>query len=247
MVSKSTISFIQSLKQKKYRQKYNKFILEGEKIIMEGINQNNINFDSIYCLPEKKNLLLDSKISITEINSATLQKISNLKTPPGIIAVANIPPVKSISNLKIQKLAIFLEDIQDPGNLGTILRTAEWFGFNDIILSQETVEVYNPKVIQASMGSFARMNYYYSNIIEIKDTFPQVKIIGTSLQGNNLFEFEPSYPMIMTIGSESHGISDLTIQNSDVLLSIPKAKNSGAESLNAAIANAVFLTYLSLK
>ena len=245
MISKATISFIQSLKQKKYRQKYNKFILEGDKIILEAIKEARISFDSIFCLPEKLHLFEGYNVSLIEINAKTLDKISNLKTAPGILAVANIPTPIKASDIRINKMALYLDDIKDPGNLGTIIRTAEWFGVETIIASAETVELHNPKVIQASMGSFARMKYVIADLKVLKDQQPNLKVVGSVLGGQNLYDYKPPFPLMLVIGNESRGISETILKLCDDLLEVPMAVSSKAESLNAAVANAVFLSYFS--
>lgn len=247
MVSKATISFVQSLKQKKYRQKYNKFILEGEKIIIEGLKEGIISFDTIFCLPEKLHLLEDHNVKGIEINAKTLNKISNLRTPPGILAIANTAPLIKVEELDFEKVGIFLDDIKDPGNLGTIIRTAEWFGVKRIIVSPETVEIHNPKVIQASMGSFARIEFSIESLNEIKKTNPNLSIIASVLGGDNLYEFQPKFPLLLIVGNESKGISAETLKHCDQKLAIPQGKNSKAESLNAAIANAIFVSYFMQK
>lgn len=247
MISKATISFIHSLKQKKYRQNYNKFILEGEKIILEGLQESFISFDSIFCLDEKAHLLQDFGVNVSILNAKEMAKVSNLKTPPGILAVANMLPTKSLGQLSLGDVTLFLDDIKDPGNLGTIIRSAEWFGVQNIIVSSETVEWYNPKVIQASMGSFARVNCCVANIAEIKSTLADSTIIATSLDGNSLFDYKAQYPLIMVIGNESRGVSEKVLIAADELLLIPKAETSKAESLNAAIATSLFVSYFTRK
>lgn len=241
MISKATISFVQSLKQKKYRQKYNKFLFEGEKIILEGIEEGIISFDSIYCLPEKEHLLQGVIPQYTIINSKTLKTLSNLKTPPGILAVANIPVQKQIEDLNFDGLTLFLEDIRDPGNMGTIIRTADWFGIQNIIATRDSVEFYNPKVIQSTMGSFSRMNLLNLPVNELPDQLP---IYTTTLNGANLKHFEAPFSYILAIGSESHGASQQLCERSTGEITIPKNTNAKAESLNAAVAAAICLSHL---
>ncbi|WP_235295986.1 TrmH family RNA methyltransferase [Portibacter marinus] len=241
MISKATISFIQSLKQKKYRQKYNKFLLEGDKIITEGLKEGNISFDSIYCTPEKASLFDDIKIKYNIIDGKSIRKISNLKTPPGILAVANIPAQPEIDYIKLAGRVLYLDDLRDPGNMGTIIRSADWFGVATIVASHESVEFYNPKVIQASMGSFARVNLINAHISELKCDLP---IYGTSMIGESIYEFKAPKEMILVIGSESHGVSEEVKNHSKGVLTIPRSPKSGAESLNAGVATAILLSHI---
>lgn len=247
MISKASFSILQSLKQKKYRQKYNKFLVEGDKLVIEALLHQTINFEIIYCLAEKATLLHQFNVKPVIINASILEKISNLKTPPGIIGVVETSLIKPISSLSFAHVLIYLDDISDPGNLGTIIRTADWFGFQNIVASPETVEFYNPKVIQATMGSFANINYYVSSLSDLKNLLKDIPFIGTSLKGEELYSFLPPQKMVMMIGNESKGLSDFAIEASDRLLKIPQDPSSGAESLNAGIANAVFLSYFFQK
>lgn len=242
MISKASISFVQSLKQKKYRQKYNKFFFEGEKIILEGLEEGIISFDAIYCLPEKEHLVQGATDKYTIINSKTLKLLSNLKTPPGILAVANIPQQRSITELDFAGLSLFLEDIKDPGNMGTIIRTADWFGVQNLIATPESVEFYNPKVLQASMGSFSRINLLNLKTEDLPSDLP---IYTTTLRGLDLKHFEAPKSFILAFGSESTGASKQLCELSAAELSISKHPNAKAESLNAAIATAIFLSHLS--
>ncbi len=245
MISKATTSFVQSLKQKKFRQKYNKFILEGEKIILEGIEQRTIDFDTIFCLDDKIPLFEGFGVEITRITSKELQKLSSLKTPPGILAVANKPKVKAIEDLQIGQISLYLDDIKDPGNLGTIIRTAEWFGVQNVFASFESVELFNPKVLQSTMGSFARIHFLNVEISALKSSFPNIEVVGTSLHGTNMHDLTPTFPVLIVIGNESRGISQTTKSISDRLIKIPKSPGAKTESLNAAVATSIFLSHFT--
>ncbi|GLR20160.1 RNA methyltransferase [Portibacter lacus] len=242
MISKATVAFIQSLKQKKYRQKYNKFLVEGEKIILEGLQEKFISFDSIYCVSEKEVLLSETDIKYNIIDAKTISKLSNLKSPPGILAIANIPSQPSIDSLEFNGVSLYLDNIRDPGNMGTIIRTADWFGVKNIIAAPESVEFYNPKVLQATMGSFARLNLINAEIEELPSDIP---IYSSLLNGTKLSEFEKPESMILVIGSESHGVSQKIQKLSTEYLTISKSPYSRAESLNAGIATSIFLSHLT--
>lgn len=246
MLSKSTISFVQSLKQKKYRQKYNNFILEGDKIVKEAILSNIITLDKVFFLPQKAHLVPDSsRYESLSVSEKEMSRISNLKTPPGLLAIAKIPSPPSIGDLTFHNISVYLDDIKDPGNLGTIIRTCEWFGVDHLLLSPETVEVYNPKVIQSTMGSYARVNICRAQLSDIKSQHPNVKVLGTSLEGENMYQVEKSYPTILIIGNESHGMSEETLTLCDDLIKIPSHPNNKAESLNAGIATAISLSHFA--
>jgi len=244
MISKASISFIQSLKQKKYRQKYDKYILEGEKIIMEGLNEGLISFDSIYCLTEKAPFLEHINIKYNIIDHKTMGKLSNLRTPPGILAVANIPERSIPADQNLTGLILCLDNIKDPGNMGTIIRTADWFGVRTVIASPESVDFYNPNFVQASMGSNTRVQLSNMDLTSLKTELP---IYATTLSGKSLQEFKRPENMILVIGSESHGVSQKVLALSKESISIEKDANSLAESLNAGIATAIFLSHLSTK
>lgn len=247
MISKATLSFLQSLKHKKYRLKYDKFLVEGDKIIFEAISDQSIHFDTIYCIPEKAELFVSYNVHPIVINAKTMAKISNLSTPPGILAVGNMKKELEWEIFRKANQLIYLEDINNPGNLGTLLRTAEWFGFNHVVVSPNTVDLYNPKVIQASMGSFSRLSFKVATIEETKDQLPNVTFLGASLDGKNLFEYEPTFPLMILIGSESHGLKFETQELCNVNLRIPSAPGSKAESLNAGVAGALMMGYMFRK
>jgi len=177
-----------------------------------------------------------------------LKKISSLTTPNEVLAICAIPENKlNVSELK-NKLTLVLDDIRDPGNLGTIIRIADWFGIENIICSLETVDIYNPKVVQATMGSIARVNVFYEDLKTIflealtKNNFP---IYGTVLNGENIFEKSLTSNGFIVIGNESNGISIELLPLINEKISIPTFsvnETNSVESLNAAIATAIVCT-----
>ena len=208
MISKSQISFIKSLHQKKIRKEQGLFIVEGLKSIQEFINSEYL-VDSVYCT-ENLMLKLDNlsrKIKPVIISESELSRISTLSTPQAILAVVQIPKHTEI-NIKNLDCSFFLalDGVQDPGNLGTIIRTADWFGLNTILCSMDTAEVYNPKVVQASMGSLSRVNIIYTDLGVL---FSQINIpvYGALLDGKSIYETDFGQAGIVLLGNEGNGIS----------------------------------------
>src|SRR5690606_25993784 len=157
------ISFIKSLHQKKYRKENGIFIIEGVKSIIEFLNSD-YQIHSIYLTTQGKSALpqINANINLFEVTDTELEKISTLQTPQGMLAVVHIPEKGAIDQLTLEnQFSLVLDDVQDPGNFGTIIRTADWFGIKNIICSENTVEAYNPKTVQSTMGSLCRVNIIY--------------------------------------------------------------------------------------
>ncbi|MBB6127934.1 TrmH family RNA methyltransferase [Mucilaginibacter lappiensis] len=238
MLSKSQISLLSSLQHKKFRREHGLFMVEGYKSVTEFINSA-YQVDTIYHTPAiaPKLLNLSRKINFQEISLNELQKISSLKTPQEVIGLVKIPiwPVLNYKALE-KKFSLVLDSIQDPGNMGTIMRTADWFGIQDIICSEDTVDVYNPKVVQATMGSLARVNVHYADLLNV---LPQIKlpIFGAMLNGENIYNTHFGTEGLLVMGNEGNGISAPVEQLITSAVTIPRAGN--AESLNVAIATAI--------
>ncbi len=242
MLSINTTKYINSLKSGKFRKKYGKFAVEGQKIVNELINSNLI-IDSIFALKEwiedNKDL---SGIEINEISHRELKKISSLKTPNQVLAVVNKPDYKLNPRFLANEWVLVLDNIRDPGNLGTIIRTADWFGVRNIICSPDTVDVYNPKVIQATMGSFIRVKTHYTDPGKF---FAMVNkpVFGAVLNGKSIYNQHFPNSGFLIIGNESKGISEIVKQQITNPVTIPSfTGGSKAESLNASIAGAVILS-----
>jgi TrmH family RNA methyltransferase len=244
MLSKSQIGFIKSLHQKKYRKENGIFIIEGIKSIIEFI-PSLYQLHSIYYLPEYKALLpnLSPNIKLFEINNVELEKISTLQAPQGILALVHLPKPE-ILNLKALKnnFTLVLDGIQDPGNLGTIIRTADWFGFRNIVCSLNTVEIYNPKTVQATMGSLCRVNIFYE---DLNTWLPQIDIpvYGALLEGKNTYQVDWGEEGLLILGNEGQGISAEVIKFISHPVTIPRI--GGAESLNVAISAGIFCSEIS--
>jgi TrmH family RNA methyltransferase len=244
MLSKSNISLLQSLQHKKFRREHGLFLVEGYKSVTEFINSA-YQIEAVYhtAAIAPKLLKLLQKTNLNEISSAVIEKISALKTPADIIAVVKIPqwPVLNYNTLN-KKFSIVLDAIQDPGNMGTIIRTADWFGIENIICSEDCVEVYNPKVVQATMGSLSRMNVHYVDLASVLAE-KKLPVYGALLDGENIYNTNFGTEGLIVMGNEGNGLSDKVKQLVTKAITIPRGGR--AESLNVAIATAIFCSEIN--
>ncbi|MCD6090380.1 MAG: RNA methyltransferase [Bacteroidales bacterium] len=240
MLSQADIKLINSLKLSKTRRKMGLFLVEGPKMVNELIHYPNFEIQLIAA--SKK--WMDSQPNIQgyspkEISEKALQKLSNFSTANEVLAVVKMPENQEFK-LKKETLYLVLDNIQDPGNLGTIIRTAEWFGINEIVCSNDTVDQYNPKVVQSTMGSLFRVHCYYNDISSfLKEQ--KLPIYGTLLNGKNIYQEKLNSSGFIVIGNESKGISAAVQSLITHPLYIPSHGQSKAESLNASIASAVVM------
>ncbi|MBQ7205179.1 MAG: RNA methyltransferase, partial [Muribaculaceae bacterium] len=169
-------------------------------------------------------------------------RISQFDTPSDVIAVYE-KPEDTIDTARIGKnLNIVLDNIQDPGNLGTIIRLADWFGIHDIFASKTTVDVYNHKVVQATMGAIARVKVHYGDLEDVFEEYPDLPVYGTFLDGKNIYSSELGKTGFVIFGNEGQGISAKVAKHVDQRLLIPKAKGAGSESLNVGVAAAITIS-----
>lgn len=239
MLSKNELKYIQSLCQKKQRQEERLFLVEGAKLV-EELLQSGLNVRKIYALPvwaEKYSQLSQ----LTVITEEELEKISNLQTPNQVLALVEQPETTS-EPLLANQLTLVLDNIQDPGNLGTIIRIADWFGIHQIVASMDTVELYNPKVIQSTMGSYARVQVWYRPLAGFLSTV-SLPVYGALLNGQNMYEIAPLKEGILLIGNESKGIHADLLPFVSHPVTIPRI--GGAESLNAAVAAGIIVSHLT--
>lgn len=240
MISNNEIKKIRSLNQKKFRDNLGLFIVEGEKMVDE-LKKSNYEIESLYYKDE--------------IGEEAMRKITNLHSPSPVLSVVKkngneiLSTEDGLKVLSKNGLYLFLDKISDPGNLGTIIRVAEWFGIDAIFASMDTVELYNPKVVQATMGAIFRVNFHNTDVLNLLKAAKAggACIYGTFLDGNNIYKADlntgKEKPSIIVIGNEAEGVSK-SIENivSDKLYIPPYPINSpGSESLNAAIATAITL------
>ncbi|XHR92934.1 TrmH family RNA methyltransferase [Mucilaginibacter sp. UC70_90] len=238
MLSKSQISLLKSLQHKKFRKEHGLFLVEGYKSVVEFVNAA-YQVDAIYHTSEiaPKMMNLSRKINFQEISLTDLEKISSLKTPQEVIGLIKIPKWPRLNyNLLKNKFSLVLDGVQDPGNMGTIIRTADWFGITDIICSDDTVDVYNPKVVQATMGSLARVNVHYGDLTTI---LPEIKLplFGAMLDGENIYSTNFGHEGLLAMGNEGNGLRPEIQQLINKKVTIPRV--GYAESLNVAIATAI--------
>ncbi|MCD4773941.1 MAG: RNA methyltransferase [Bacteroidales bacterium] len=245
MITKNQIKHINSLKSNKFRKTYNEFIVEGVKLVDEILNSN-FKISSLFAtenwITENENNLPEN-IEITEINEKELKNISGLTTANEVIAIVKIPENSINTDTIFTDLVLVLDKIRDPGNLGTIIRTADWFGIKNIICSNDTVDLYNPKVIQATMGSVTRVNIHYADLAEfLKESPENFPVYGTFLEGENFYTSKLPTNAIIVIGNESNGISKEIAGLINRKIFIPpfsSKQKQTAESLNASIAAAL--------
>lgn len=244
MLSKAKIKFIQSLGLKKKRKEEHLFVAEGPKVVGDLLP-----FFSCRLIIATTEWLAKhpntKATEIIEVKPEELHKISFLKTPQDVLALFDLPSYPTPLQVVNEELCLALDDIQDPGNLGTIIRLADWFGIRHIFCSIGTADAFNPKTIQATMGAVARVQIHYVNLPEhlaaIQASCPQVPIYGTFLEGSNIYQESLSTNGLIIMGNEGNGISNKTAQYITHKLFIPNypAGSATSESLNVAIATAI--------
>lgn len=235
MLTAHKIKILQSLDKKKFRQKYNLFLVEGNKTIKE-IPGSRYKIQEIFTTNPSE-FGIDGVKNI-EISDSELKKISFLQHPKDSVAVCELREPKFLADVPIQ---LVLDGIQDPGNLGTIIRLADWFGIEQIICSEDTVDFYNPKVIQASMGSFLRVNINYQNVENYLQN-STASIIGTDMDGENFYQFDFPEKFNLILGNEGNGIRPNIEELLTHKITIPRfGKSKSTESLNVSMAAGIIL------
>lgn len=246
MLSKNQIKLITSLQKKKYRDTHQLFIAEGDKLVIDLLNSGIIADYLIYTNDWKNKHLIARFKNINnriESENSQLKKISNLSTPSQVLAVFKMPQISLDKNIIQNSLSIVLDDIQDPGNLGTIIRIADWFGIKHIFCSPNTVDLYNPKVIQATMGAIARIKLFYvpleGLILEYQN--PDFPIYGTFLDGEVIYNTSLKNKGFVIMGNEGKGISDSIKNLVSHKLFIPSypSNQETSESLNVSVATSI--------
>ncbi|MEH6658461.1 RNA methyltransferase [Leeuwenhoekiella marinoflava] len=232
MVSKSQIKLITSLAQKKYRQQHGLFVVEGLKGIFEFL-ESNFALHSLFALEG-----FFTEEQPTEVTLAELKKISFLKTPQKALALFEIPEDLNRTEAGFQ---LILDDVRDPGNLGTLIRLCDWYGIKNLVCSKETVDCFNPKVVQATMGSLTRVNLIYTDLPKylVEQELP---IYAAFMDGESVYKEELPQDAILILGNEANGISDAVAEKIQHKISIPQFGQSTTESLNVAIAGAILVS-----
>ncbi len=246
MLSKSKIKYIQTLSQKKVRDTGGIFVAEGTKSINDFLASGNTPLDTLFFLPEwaVENPHLFSGLpetALQEVSSIEMEKISFLHTPSPVLGIFKKPVFPN--NLQIKKsFGLVLDAIQDPGNMGTIIRTADWFGVSYIICHGDCADCFNPKVVQSTMGSLARVRVEYRDALSFLTENDSVPVYAALLEGASIYDMKKLTEGILLIGNESKGIRPELLHGNIHPVTIPG--RGGAESLNAAVATGILLSHL---
>jgi TrmH family RNA methyltransferase len=246
MLTKSQVKYIQSLNDKKFRKDYGVFVAEGPKIINEILVNSTIEPVALYATSEwwQQHKVVKNSLPLSmfyEIEEQELEKISLLSTPNQVVGIFKQPVFSSNISLK-NNLTILLDGIQDPGNLGTIIRIADWFGIPQIIASKDSVDVYNPKVVQSTMGSITRIKIVYEDLRDFIVKQKDIMLYASVLNGKPLSSFGKIKEGMLLIGNESKGINEALLKLANYHITIPRIGQ--AESLNAAVATGIILSQI---
>ncbi len=248
MLSRNQIKYLSSLKIKKFRRIHRQFLVEGDKIVKDLIHNNQAYIRQLVATPA---WLSENRISISphiqeivEAEPADMKRISSLETPPPVMAVLDIPEIQYDPEEVSVSVSIALDTIQDPGNLGTIIRTADWFGIRNIFCNESCADCYNPKVVQASMGAILHVGIHYVDLTEFLAGFsgkPDFTVYGTYMDGIPVMSVTPAKQGIIVFGNESRGISAEITPCIGQRLTIPPGttKQGRVESLNVSSAVAI--------
>ena len=249
MISKNKAKYFAQLSSKKQRSKQGEFLIEGKKIFEELVASNweiIETYATAKFMTEHHDII--SNTSCEEVDEKELKAVGNLETNNSVLSLVRAKQMDIANYDWKSNTTLILDDIKDPGNLGTIIRTASWFGISNIICSKETVDLYNPKVIQASMGAIFRCNVYYTDLealLREASSQPSFPIFGAFLNGESPQKLRKQKKCFVVLGSESHGISEKLHALIDTKITIAQGSLNETESLNVAIANAILCYELS--
>jgi len=244
MLMKAKIKYIQSLSQKKLREEEGVFIAEGPKIVEEILQASNVEAKQLFATSKwiGQNVHGDWKHKqiLIQVDDDDLKRISFLQTPNQVLGIFRQPVFIPVEGTN--KISLMLDTIQDPGNLGSIIRCADWFGVHQIICSPDCVDVFNPKVVQSTMGSICRVQVIYENLVSYLLKHPSIPVYAATLKGRDITESSIIKEGIILIGNESKGIQPELLSMVKNHITIPRKGN--AESLNAAVATGILLSHL---
>lgn len=244
MITKNTIKQIASLRQQKFRKELGLFVVEGRKMVEELLRSD---FETVGVYATEAFLSEHPSFADAEsVNEVQMQQMSGLDTPPGILAVVKIPEQSDIKTKS--RFVLALDGIANPGNMGTLIRTAEWFGIRDVVCSMDCVELWNPKTVQATMGSLFRVNVWKTDLpAYLRQAQNEGKAVyGALLEGEDLFQMKERPDGVIVIGSESHGIRAEVLPCLTHPITIPRVGGSATESLNAAVAGGIIMAELAV-
>lgn len=245
MISKNSIKLIKSLANKKNRIKENLFVVEGDKMVAEALISKFV-VEKLYAtnsfIVKNKPIIKNEKL-VNEVTREDIVKSSLLKNPQNSIALCKLPDKKELPIKIDSDLGIYLDEVQDPGNLGTIIRICDWFGIEHLFCSPKTADMFNPKVIQSSMGSFCRVNVWYiafEPVVELASK-SEMKVLGAFLHGENIYAQKYYSRILLVMGNEGNGISADVEKMIDKRIKIPEFNKNpkSAESLNVSVATAI--------
>jgi len=247
MITNNQKKHIRSLQQKKFRNECKEFVAEGNTLVTDLIKSN---FRMVMLISTNKwlcsnmHLFRGTDTLLIEVTDKEMEQLSYMASTAPVIGIFKIPEIQLQADILKNSLSIVLDDIKDPGNLGTIIRLADWFGIMNIVCSKETVDVYNPKVIQATMGSVARVQIFYTELTEFLGTYKnKIKVFGSFLNGDDIYQKQLPENALVIIGNEAKGISEKILPFIDEKILIPpyplKTNSQKAESLNASAALAI--------
>lgn len=247
VIPKARIKELKSLQQKKCREIENRYILEGVKIVNEALSQHiELVEQVLFTTDAEPKLILKNFRNAVEVDKETIDKISSLKTPQSCLAVLKIPNKEKFSIELSDDIILMLDSIRDPGNLGTIIRLADWFGISKIICSADSVDCYNPKVVQASMGAILRVKMFYEDLNPAIENarLSNVSVYGTTLEGENIYNTKINLPSMIIMGNESEGISASikSLLTKEIYIPNYSSKQEKTESLNVSTATSIILS-----
>lgn len=240
MISKGQIKQVKALHLKKFRDEQGLFIAEGVKIVSEIIHSHPSMIEHLFATDQfiKANASVLGKSEKTvSVNDAELERISTLQTPNQVLVVCKKFPKQNPTIDISKQFSLYLDDIRDPGNLGTILRIADWFGIREIFVSEQSTDLYNPKTIQSAMGAFLRVKVHYMNLDRVVAD-SNVPVYGAVLNGENIYKQKLQNGLII-IGNEANGITEENLKRISHPITIPASSANQTESLNAAMATSI--------
>ncbi len=248
MLTKAHIKFINELRQKKSaRDEHDMFVAEGPKLVSELLAADNVAADEVFATEEwlyqNYDLAQSRSRFMMEITERELERISGLTTPNKVVAIFRKPTYQVAVNYHAS-LTLMLDGIQDPGNLGTIIRIADWFGISNIVCSPTCADAFGPKVVQSTMGSVTRVRVEYANLVDVLLKNRSTPAYVAALEGTSIYELAPVKEGFLLIGNEARGVSEELLRNADYRISVPRVGE--AESLNAAVATGIILSHIAV-
>ncbi len=248
MLSHNQIKLLSALSVKKYRQNYRKFIVEGEKMTLELLSQSTFIVESLYAtenwLRQHAQQTAAFAGALIPATAADLKKVSSLTSPQEVLAVVTLPETPESLVISPSEFHFFLDGIRDPGNMGAILRIADWFGFPSVFCSPDCVDLFSPKVVQASMGAFLRVRSRETSLGDVLKAAPGMPVLGAVMDGDSLFGGGWPPGGLIVIGNEGQGIRPAVEAALTHRLTIPRPPGGGAESLNASVAAGIIAAFL---